>query len=392
MLLAQKRRGRLIVGRNLDRLIVREARRRLCAQREDQGRLLRQLVRVRQLNVAADVRRRELHRLAEQDHARAGRIDGHRERQHAPILQGDLGRNETLGFEGRRRFRIRGRHRERIAALAARQLTRQEDHVLDAEARDLIEPGALQCALGIARVDGETVEAPGFGKGAHRNGQRLAAAILLDQQCQRTGLHVLKRQLDLHLVGLELPPFGLQFLAVRISQHDAVDAADAVGAKMHRILAADDQRRRVAGRQLPGRGMRVRQAKTGAAIRLESPIAAQRRLHAGTEHRRAKIRGIDDETALTCVGDGGQLQGLAVASAQAQRHVTRIAGGKHQRRALDRQHQGVLFRAIHFLRIHGVQRRQLRRLNGGKRHHQHRLGVLERGDGVERQDDLVAAR
>ncbi len=390
--LAQNRRGRFIVGRNFDRLIVREARRRLCAQREDQGRLLRQLVRVGQLNVAAGVRRREPHRLAEQDHARAGRIDRDGERQHAPILQGDFGRDEALGFEGRRRLRIRGRHRERIAALAARQLARKEDHVLDGEARDLIEPAALQGALGIACMDGETVEAPGSAKVRTAMGCGSLAAILLDQQRHRAGLDFLKRQLDLHLVGLELLPVDLEFLAGRIFQHDAVDAADAVGAKMHGILAADDQRRRVAGRQLPGRGMRVHQAKTGTVIRLESPIAAQRRLHAVAEHGRAQTRGIDDEAALTCIGDGGQFQGLAVAPGQAQRHVVRIAGGKHQRRALDRQHQGRSSRAIDLLRIHRVQRRQLRLLDGGKRHHQHRLGILERRDGVQRQDELVAAR
>jgi len=35
---------------------------------------------------------------------------------------------------------------------------------------------------------------------------------------------------------------GLQFFAGRVPQHDAVNATDAVGLKMHCVLAADDQR------------------------------------------------------------------------------------------------------------------------------------------------------
>jgi hypothetical protein len=103
----------------------------------------------------------------------------------------------------------------------------------------------------------ESVEAPGFRERLHVQRLRLRQAVLRHHEGHGSGLRFLQRQLDLDLIGLGSLPFGLQLLAGRILEHDAVDAADAVRAQMHGVLAPDDQGRLVARRELPATAARA---------------------------------------------------------------------------------------------------------------------------------------
>jgi len=144
-----------------------------------------------------------------------------------------------------------------------------------------------------------------------------------------------QRQLHFHLIGLDRFPLRLQLFAGRILQHDAVDAADAVGLQVHGILAADDQCVFVAVRQHPGFRMRIAQLEAGPGVGVEAPIALQRGMHGLAQRGGLQPRRVDDVAALRAIGLGRQVDGLAVGTGQAQREVMRIAGRKYQRRAVE---------------------------------------------------------
>src|SRR3546814_1652053 len=88
----------------------------------------------------------------------------------------------------------------------------------------LFRSAAAQYALRVAGVQCKAVETGGIGKHAQRNQMRFGETVLIDHQAHRAGLRVLQRQLHFNDAGFHRFPFGLQLLAVRIAQHDVVDA------------------------------------------------------------------------------------------------------------------------------------------------------------------------
>ncbi len=202
-------------------------------------------------------------------------------------------------------------------------------------------------------------------------------AVLLDQQSQLSRLRRLQRQLHLHLVGPDGLPFGLELLACRVAHHDAIDAAHAArlrgewcprGRRSPRPSSAasrhDSARALTSWKVGPEKGSKPQYPFRAPRTRLPRLAAAD----SGRIHH---------EAALLRVRSRGQLDRLAVAARQAEVQVVRIARGEHQRRALDRQDERALARAVDFLGVDRMQRRRLRRLDGRQRGHEHRLRVVE---------------
>ena len=117
---------------------------------------------------------------------------------------------------------------------------------------------------------------------------RLAAAVLRDQQRDRSRLRLLQRQFHLHLIRLHRLPIDLELLAVGILEHDTVDATDAAGLQMNGVLAAHDQRAVIVARQRPALRVGVHQLERRPRVFLEAPVALQRALDAVAEAGRGR--------------------------------------------------------------------------------------------------------
>src|SRR6185312_10925142 len=151
---------------------------RLRTDGERQARTLRQLVIVRELNVAARVRGGGLYALADEGDAWPGCGNDAFQVEHPPVLQPDscepcIARLQCL----RRRHVLRG-HGELVRSLTTRQRTRHESDTRERESRDLIEAAAGEHSLAVAGVQHEALEMRSLGKRPQRHRLRRARAVL----------------------------------------------------------------------------------------------------------------------------------------------------------------------------------------------------------------------
>ncbi len=385
----QRVRKRFVDRRDFDLLVEGERGRRDGAQRERQACILRQLILVVELDIAVIARGRRLDTLAQKLDTGPWRGHESTQRKNASILQCRLGAGNIARLESRRGGGVLSQHRELIAALMSGELTGQELHALHVQTRDFVEASALEHSLRVACVNRETVEVSGFREGVHRHRLGVAGAVLLHQQRQRAWLGFLQWEFDLHLIGLHRFPFGGELFTGRVPQHDVVDTTGAGGLQVDGGLTADDQRT-VLRIHRPGLRMGVHEVETRTVVGIKSPITMQLAVNAVAERSLPQGRSVDDEPALLGVSADRQIDRGAIFPRQGELHIVRITGGEHQRRALDRQDQLGFARAVEFLRIDSVQRRQLLLLDRGQRRHENRLRVMKGRRRVERQIERIA--
>ena len=140
---AERRRKGLVFGGHFNLLAAPERRRRLRSDGERQLRILRQLILVCQLNIAARARRRILHALADQLHARPRRAHGNLHRHRATVRQRHLRFSGVALLQLRRGFRVFGHHRQLVAAHRRVDLAGRKRNAVQRQRRNILQRAAL---------------------------------------------------------------------------------------------------------------------------------------------------------------------------------------------------------------------------------------------------------
>ena len=183
-----------------------KTRRRLRANGEHERRILRQLARIGELDVAVAAERRGLHALADQGGLGARRIHAGGHGQHASVLERDLGGHRCSGLRSAAlcaSCAVIGSSSPPVCRLDSSP--GMNTMLLSVKARDLVEAAAREDPLGIARMNLEAVEASRLGERLHvRSAEAARGRIAPTSSVMASGLRFLQRQLDLDLVGLEL--------------------------------------------------------------------------------------------------------------------------------------------------------------------------------------------
>ena len=173
----------------------RNGRRRLRPHAERQLRILRQFVLVRQLDVASRARRRILHALADQLHARPRRAHGdlHRQSRARPPAPLAPCRSRPASASPRRldSFATIGSSSLPIVGSIFPGVNVTPSSVRFATSSSV---AALQHALRVAGVQRKAVQMPGRRIRAQRNRLRRHRPVLLHLQLQRPRMRLLQRQ------------------------------------------------------------------------------------------------------------------------------------------------------------------------------------------------------
>src|SRR5882762_10223224 len=135
--------------------------------------------------------------------------------------------------------------------------------------------------------------------------------------------------------------------------------------------------------------MRAVQIEDGSRKRLESPesmkLSSDWTAHLGP----MKGVSIDQEATMRRIGHGRQLDARTSITLYLQSKIVCQGGGEDQRSTLDREDQRRPLQTRDLVGIYRAKRRELCSFHCRQSHHQHRLGLMERGRIIELEVQLV---